>query len=319
MATATAPRMRWSSARVCARKAIYEATGAPARDRTDREERILFRGKSLGTDYADWLERQHGAASVEREVAVQWEFGTGHIDIVLHTPDGPACIEVLSSAHATDRVRDSKLRQLVGYMRHYPGADTGALVILNPSDFSEDRVVIHRHSALWNELEADVHRIVDRLDLWAKTGDMPDRVCPRPKSGEAWMCPHAAHCFDGWEPPDTDVIDRPDVVEWAARWETVKRAEREAASIVKRLEDERKTIEAEADDLDIPAGEHHAGPYTIKRTHVVRQPTVDAKKVKAALAHVPDDWWKPGSEYDRWAIERADTTAPVDYGDDAPF
>src|SRR4051812_29011253 len=105
---------RWSSVRDCARKAVYEATDAPHRDRTEHEERILWRGKSLGRDYMLFLANKYGADQILTEVPVRWPFGTGHIDgVVIPTR---TAIEVLSSAHASDAMIQSKLLQLVGYM-----------------------------------------------------------------------------------------------------------------------------------------------------------------------------------------------------------
>lgn len=314
MTTTAKPRLRWSSARVCARRAVYEGTAAPARERTDREARILFRGTRIGQDYADWLERQH-PGKVHREVEVEWGWGTGHIDIQLDGPEGPVAIEVLSSKWATDHTIRAKLRQLVGYMEiSVRGYVQGVLVILDPGDFSEDRIIVNPSSDLYAALAAEAGQVLAAIKRWDDTGELPARVCAKPDQGEAYMCVHAGHCFDGWEPEPAATIDRPEVVSWAGRWAAAKQLEREAAAVVKRLEDERKAIEAEADELDIPVGESHAGPWAIKRTHVARRPTLDTRKVEAAGIPIPDHCWKPGATYTRWTVERADETGPVDYG-----
>ena len=149
------PMLRWSSVRACPRKAVYEATGAPARERTDREERILFRGKSIGRDYASFLTARYGADAIEAERKVVWPLGIGHIDIYLKQTK--TAIEVLSSAHATDAMIHSKLLQVVGYMEHDPEVDNGMLVVLNPSDFFEDRYPVNKDTDAYRELAAEAH------------------------------------------------------------------------------------------------------------------------------------------------------------------
>src|SRR4051794_16661798 len=128
--------VRWSSARVCARKAVYEAQDAPARDMSDREKRWTYRGKSLGRDYAIFVATANDtsifaasgpdfwippnlkadtadSAGILAEKPVRWELGVGHADMFI--AETGTTVEVLSSAHGDSQV-DSKLLQLAKYI-----------------------------------------------------------------------------------------------------------------------------------------------------------------------------------------------------------
>lgn len=316
--TATLTGLRWSSARDCTRKAAGETLdGIEARAFTDREARILFRGKRIEDDYADWLAREHPDWTLERQREIVWPLGTGHVDI--HAVEPGLFLEVLSSGSASQAMIESKLVQLAGYMEHDAAAAGGVLVILDPSDFSEQRVPLARGTRTYQELAGEVARRVAELEAWRTTGELPARVCRKPSDAIGHFCRIAEWCFRGWEPPTLDEIDRPEVVDWAGRWAATKHAERAAAAVLRDLEEARKAVEGELDGLAVPAGEWQAGPWQIRRTHVTRRPTLDARKVEAALGEVPAEWWKPGAEYDRVEVKRADgQEGEVDYGD-VPF
>jgi hypothetical protein len=89
--------------------------------------------------------------------------------------------------------------------------------------------------------------------------------------------------------------------------------------VVKRLNGERKAIE-ESLALTIDEGRWQIGPLAITRKHVQRNPTVDLKKLELAGINLPEEFVKPGSEYDLWRVERiTDEPLPApDYGD-TPF
>lgn len=102
MTTVETPVLRWSSVRDCPRKAVYEAAGAPHRDRTLKEERQLARGRSVGRDYIvavaseskrtvlvasgpDFMlpyprlrAESEDTADILAELPVRWELGVGH-------------------------------------------------------------------------------------------------------------------------------------------------------------------------------------------------------------------------------------------------
>lgn len=316
--TATAlTGLRWSSARDCERKAAGETLDVQPREFTDRERRILWRGKRVEDDWADWLQREHPDWTIERQREIVWPLGTGHVDIYAVEPS--LFFEVLSSASASAGMVESKLVQLVGYMEHDEAATGGVVVVVNPGDFSEERHPVARGTRTYQELAGEVHRRIETLAVWRETGQLPGRVCRRPSDSIGHFCRISQWCFQGWEPPSLDEIDRPEIAEWASRWNAAKAQEREASSALRDLETVRKEIEGELDDLGVPVGEWQAGPWQIRRTHVQRKPTLDARTVEAAIGEVPAEWWRPGASYDRVDVRHVEgTTGEVDYGD-TPF
>jgi hypothetical protein len=322
VAKATTPMLRWSSVRACPRKAVYEATGSPARERTDREERILFRGKSIGRDYASFLAAKHGADAIQAERKVQWPLGIGHIDVYLKQTK--TAIEVLSSAHASDDMVQSKLLQLTGYIEHDPYVENGVLVVLNPSDFWEERYIVNTETEAYAELVAEMHARIDKVLAWRDTGEIPARVCGKPSDAWGHFCLHAEHCFEGWTKPEIVPNEDPLVHELSINLYRAKQDEHAAKERVTEHEEKRKAIQAQlAEHLE--EGEHEIGSLTIKRTVVNRKPTLDLKKALLAGAVTPDalePYMKDGATYSTWYVDRhgdAPLVIPGEFGDEAPW
>jgi hypothetical protein len=316
------PMLRWSSVRACPRKAIYEASTAPARERTDREERILFRGKSLGRDYASFLRAKHGKDKIVAERKVVWPLGIGHIDVYL--PATKTAIEVLSSAHATDEMTTSKLLQLVGYMEFDPEVTNGVLIVLNPSDFWEERFLVSKDTNAYKELAAEAHARVAQVLAWRDTGELPERVCGKPGDAFGKFCLHADHCFEGWTKPELVPNEDPLVHELSIALYRAKQDEHARKERVTEAEERRKAIQSQlAEHLE--EGEHEIGSLTIKRSVTTRKPTLDLKK--ARLAGAVDDeliqpFMKDGATYSTWFIDRhgdAPLIVPGEFGDEAPW
>jgi hypothetical protein len=316
------PLLRWSSVRACSRKAVYEHLGAPARERTDREERVLYRGKSIGRDYASFLAARYGADAIEVERKVQWALGLGHIDI--YVKETKTAIEVLSSAHATDAMVQSKLLQLTGYMEHDPEVDNGALVVLNPSDFTEDRYPVNPDTAAYAELVAEMNERIEKVLAWRDTGEIPERVCKKPSDAWGHFCLHADHCFEGWVKPELVPNEDPLVHELSIALYRAKQDEHARKERVTESEERRKAIQAQlAEHLE--EGEHEIGSLTIKRSVTTRKPTLDLKK--ARLAGAVDDeliqpFMKDGATYSTWYVDRhgdAPLVVPGEFGDEAPW
>lgn len=319
MSATTRIDVRASSLKDCVRKSVYGASGAPEREWTEREQRILYRGRRLGGDYADWLERQHGPDNVARELEIPWRFGTGHADIFLqHTR---TLIEVVSSAHASDVMIHRKLLQLVLYLEHFEAADAGMLVILDPADFAEERYPVARGTDTYKGLAAEVAERIESIARWRDTGQLPDRECRKPSDAIGRWCRHAETCFDGWEPDPVEAIDTPEAREVATAYYQAKQAEKGARSILTTAESERKEIEQKLAEL-VPVGKRRIGPLEITRTHVERKPTIDTRKVELAGVPIAPDFYKPGATYDTFRVDRV-TDDPLvtmdDFGEEAPF
>lgn len=299
-AAATQPAVRWSSARTCARKAVYEATGAPARETTDRERRIMFRGRRLGRDYADMLAAEHGENAIVREKQVVWPLGIGHQDVFVK--ETGTVVEVLSSAHASDAMIDSKLLQLVGYVEHDPEARNGMLVILDPSDYSEERFFVAKDTARYAELVGLMLERIGQVQA-GLAGDLSARECRKPSEAVGRFCRHAEHCFEGWEPPEAPPVDEPEVRELAVLLYQAKRAEREAIRAKAEIETRRREVEQRLADLLEP-GEWQVGPLRVKRLTVRPHESFDLRKARLAGVPIPDEFVKLVGGYERWTCER---------------
>lgn len=323
MTATTVRAMRWSSVRVCPRKAVYESLDAPARERSDREIRILYRGRSLGRDYADFLAARDGEDAIAREVKVDWPLGVGHID-VFHKPTGTV-IEVLSSAFANDEMIRSKCLQAVGYMEHYPPAKAGLLVVLNPSDFSEERFPIAKGTDAYQALVDEMRDRIRQLEEWRDDGTLPVRVCRRPADAIGRFCLHAEHCFEDWQPPQLEELQSQEAVELAQAWLAVKARERDAGETVAAAKAERAGIEAQLADLVTEHGKVYVGPFTVTRSDRTKRGALDVTKAELAgvlSRELVAEFFKPDSRYTVWAVEGTGHDIPVDadldFGD-VPF
>lgn len=304
--------LRWSSVRDCARKAVYEATGAPARERYPREERILFRGKTLGRDYADMLAASHGPDEIERERKVIWPLGVGHIDV--YVKQTKTVIEVLSSAHASEQMIRSKLVQAVGYALHDPEATNVCLVILNPSDYSEERVIVTPTSPQWESLVEEVEERIAQVLAWRDGGDLPGRVCKKPGDAHGHFCLHADHCFEGFTPDVAADLASEDAQTLAIQLAHVKAKRREIKQSDKLLENEQKDIQAELAEF-VPAGEWQVGGYLVKRSARSRS-SFSLTRAEADSRFHPDllAEFTKHSSFDVWDVERTGDPMLLDDG-----
>lgn len=363
-ATVSRPLLRWSSARDCGRKAIYEATGAPARARTEREQRILFRGKRIGRDYGELLSINHntradhkkfvkarawaeekghgyyGAGKVWCEKKVVWPLGVGHMDIWL--PEPATGVEVLSSAHATVEMIHSKKLQLVGYIEHDPEASNGVVVVLDPSSLDEDRHIVSKHQAGYDDLVEEMRARIAQVQEWDATGDMPARVCGKPSDAMGHFCTFSETCFEDWQRPDLPVVITEEVVTLARQLYEIEQLDRAVAGNKQDKTGVQHVLEDEGIDgalayLAKPENRTAASVKAVKET--VKTALIEA------LGHAPEDFLHDPGEYEvgplvlkRNLVQRAGYTvqpaeyetltvkrvsdAPLpgrDYGDEAPW
>jgi CRISPR/Cas system-associated exonuclease Cas4 (RecB family) len=312
-------RARWSAARDCPRKAVYGAVGAPAREWTENEEWVLASGRMWGRAYADWLEQKHGVENVQRERPVVMPIGVGHCDVYLRPTR--TMIEVVSSSAPAGLI-DGKALQLCGYMHYDPeAADLGLVVVIDPRNPGDrDEIPVRLTDEMREEVEARVWQVKHGLE----GGTMPPRVCKKPSDARGHWCPFAETCFDGWEPEPLHELNDPVVMDLAAAWIAHKAKEREAKQRADEAEADRKDVEAQLAAAGVEEGGHVAGAFTLERTIVRRQPTIDGKKLKLAGFPLPDEFYKPGPVYSTWTVKQRETAtataaATEDFGDEAPF
>lgn len=341
MTVTEAPVLRWSSVRDCPRKAVFEATGAPKRERTLKEERQLYRGKTVGQAFVIALAHENRwkvyvasgpdymlpypelraateeEADVIAEMKVGWELGTGHPDLYVKATD--TILEVLSSRHASTEMIHSKLLQARGYARALD-AESIALAIVDPATLEEDRIIVTVSSPQWDDLTAECEERIAEVIGWREGGELPGRVCSKP--GEAWghFCLHAEHCFDGFQPDVAGDVESEEAQQLAIRLAHVKAKRREISSSDKVLEAEQKTIQAELGEL-VPAGEWQVGGYLVKRS--------DRSRSSFKLALAQQDSRIPGelldeftstSTYQVWDVEKTGPAVVLpDGAEDVPF
>jgi hypothetical protein len=357
----TTPMLRWSSVRDCPRKAVYEATGAPARERTLNEERTLYRGKSVGREFAIFLaarERAKGKqpwrifvasgvigewprryltsdrakAAFIVEEAVPWPLGILHPDI--RVVETNTIVEVLSSAHASETYVHSKMLQLVGQIE-YTGANGGAVVVVDPTNLSDEIFPLAKTSKLYGELLEEMRDRVAQVQAWADTSAVPDRVCGRPNDAHGHFCLHAEHCFQGWTPPPPDlVLSTEDAIRTATDVYQAKQAELALkktydTAVAERKEKEQRLAQIVelAQDGGAPK-KVRVGAIEVNRIAVSDHEDFSLKKARAAgmWTDAHDELfaqfleWKGG--HVRWGIDRVgdQPLVPVDtFGDKAPF
>lgn len=344
MTAIATPSLRWSSVRDCGRKAIYEGTGAPARERTLAEERQMFRGKSVGHDFVvalasanrwkvrvdsgpdywlppelkavgsgEWLE-----ADAVAELKVAWELGTGHADLYVRETD--TVVEVLSSQSAGAEQIHSKLLQARGYARAID-AHSIALAVVDPATLEEDRIVVTDLSPQWETLSAECDERIAQVLEWRDTGTLPPRVCAKP--GDAWghFCAYAAHCFEGWTPDPLQALSDPDVHELAVRLAHVKAKRREIGGTDKVLEAEQKEIQSSLAEVVEP-GKWRVGQVELQRSprHKDSFKLALAKEDSRLPAELLEEFTST-SVFDVWdaqIVAEADADFDVDFGE-VPF
>lgn len=304
----------------------------------------MYRGKSLGHEYVImvatanqwkvwvdsgptyWLPPELQADTIESadavaEQRVQWPAGVGHCDLYIR--ETRTIVEVLSSAHASEEMRRSKLLQAVLYVEHHPDAENAALIVLNPSDFTEERTVLVPTSRLYTNLVEEMHVRIQTVIEWEHEGTIPARVCAKPSEARSHFCRHAEYCFTGWEaPPLEQIASSEELLTATATFEETKRARSELASQDKVLERTQKDAQAVMEAAGLPAKHPvQVGPYRVTRTAVQRQPTFDWSRAESAGVFEPGlygEFFKPGASYSTFQAERVDHSGS-EYGEEAPW
>lgn len=317
MTAATTLSLRLSTVRDCPLRAVFEATGADAREPSERERRIMFSGRVIGSTFLDMLEAG-GTGPIEREVKIPWAHGIGHADGWV--PETRTLLEVLSSSSATDAAIDSKLVQLCLYMEHKQECTNGALLIVDPRDYSDERVILTKGSPEYDKLLTVAVERLDAIDAWVATGDMP--VC----AGQAnsWFCRFdQCPCKQPKEAPEE--IDLPEARETVLAFAQAKDAEKQAQAALDLAKERRMNVQAVLEGLGLPVGTVKIGSYELQRIHYAGRRTFNlwlAEKDSRIPDELLADFVKQGEPYEVFKVKKVDLEPSLtgdDFGKEVPF
>lgn len=324
MSTRTLTGIRPSLWARCPTAAVFRGRGEMEADLPDEVREYFFRGNVFEEIVMRQIEAKHGKHNVQRQVVIPIPgIGEGHADGYL-IPER-ALIEVKSTVapYPNSPTFEFGVRQLQRYIAYHPEAGKGYLYLLDPNRMKPaDVYTVVLTDEDREAIEAERDYIISgvsggELHLDEHGGDW--RPCTRPSQARGRMCQLAAVCFDGWEADPAEEITDPLALDAASRLKAIKDEKRIHAAAVRALEEGEKQAQAELAEYVEP-GEAIVGPFSVKRTHVVRQPTFQVKAYTAAGHSLEPiaEFFKEGSEYDKWTVSEAAEDGDIDYGE-APW
>lgn len=335
-----APKIRWSSAVNCPRKAVYEAQGAPRREPWQKELNINFRGHSVERDVIDLIAQancetcrsvvdqglrslNHPGCYLERQPKIKWPGGYLHPDAVILEPRTP--IEILSSVNLKPELVDRKKRQLAGQIFYdHEAGDMGLLIIANPATMDMEQIPFH----LDHEWITRVLAVTDEALTALETGTLPERVCEKPADAIGHFCPFEEHCFEGWEPEPLPEINTSQAAALVGQWYSIRKTERTYESHIKQLRRGRSDVEAELAAMPEFAqpGEYLVGGVKLRREDRRGTRTFNfdrAERDPRIPQELLDEFTKIGRPSTRWEVSavthEAHERLEADEFDEAPF
>lgn len=325
MTRATLTGIRPSLWARCPTAAVYQGRGEIEADQPAEAQEWFARGHLFEEYVVRQIVAKHGKENVERQVVIPIPgIGEGHADAYVRTHKALVEIKSTVSPYPSSDIFGHAVQQLRIYLAHHGEAEVGWLYMINPNrltpaDVYEVRLTDEDRESIENQRAYIVETKDEKGDDLLDDHGGAWRPCTRPSQARGRMCPFAHVCFDGWEPPDeTETITDPAVVDAAQRLFAIKREKAQHSAAIKALEEGEKQAQAElAENVD---GEALVGPYVVKRSHVVRQPTFQPKAFEAAGHSLEPlaEFMKPGAEYDTWKVEMADEAGEIEYGE-VPF
>ncbi|MCC6640909.1 MAG: hypothetical protein IT386_07075 [Deltaproteobacteria bacterium] len=307
----------------CVTAAVFQGRGVSEAEPEPEAREWFFRGHVFEEIVMRQIEQKHGRENVQRQVVIPIPgVGEGHADGYL-IPE-KALIEIKSTvaAYPNSDTFQFGVEQLRRYLAYHDEAEKGWLYMIDPGSMKPAQVYT---VVLTDDDRERIEREREHIAALGDDGiDGPIhgtgwRPCTRPSQARARLCPFAAVCFEGWEPPDATEVTDSATLDAVSRLYAIKTQKAALAAQSRALEEGEKVAQAELADL-VDVGDSVVGPFAVKRTHVVMQPRFSVRAFEAAGHSVEPlaEFFTVGSEYDKWTIKQADAPGDVDFGE-APF
>lgn len=292
---------RWSSAVLCARRAVYEHADAPRDPISPRLQMIFRRGHTWGVVIREDMRRELAAQGrrLRAELEIPWPrqdpIGVGHADIYL--PDERHMIEVLSTAGDL-ALPAHKALQVAGYVKNHRRAENATVLVIDRATGDERAYPIDA-AGLAGRVTDIEHAVIAGI----RHNEMPARAAEHPGAHPCAGCVFNSHCWAGWAPEPPEAV--PHVAtdaELLADAEDLLADRRAALAAVQGVRDEIR------DRLRpyIAAGRSvTAGAIDVKRTVYARRSFSLSDYTNAGHTLGADaEAFTRESEIERWSIRR---------------
>lgn len=309
----------------CPTAAVYQGRGEIEADLPPETQEWFARGHLFEEYVVRQIVAKHGRDNVERQVVIPIDgIGEGHADAYIRPAKTLVEVKSTTAPYPSSDTFAYAVKQLRIYLAFHRQAEQGAVYMLNPNTLKPADVYTVKLT------DGDIYEIAGEHDYITRAANGGEldlnphgtnyRPCTKPSQARGRMCPFAHICFDGYEPDPAATVDDPAVLDTTSRLHAIKEEIRVHKAAIDALEEGKKDTEAEL-GLLLDEGETTVGPFTVRKTHVRRQPTFQLKAYEAAGMPLEPlaEFFKAGAEYDTFRISRAEVAGDIDYGEEAPF
>ena len=313
---------RFSETSRCPRTTALRLQGHDPEPPTPEEETFFYRGHVYEQIVWDKLKRKYGADAVVWQREITWPLGTGHADFYI--PTEKLLIEAVSATSPTPKILDFKIEQVKQYIHFDPEAEQGAVYVINPSSLEPDQLL---PVLLTDEDSERIAARVAALDV----GEMPERICKRPRDARGMMCPFAVACFEGWSPTPLEQFGAEldgAVMELHRAETSAKAAKANLAEVKKDVDQARRAVR---EYVDVDQEYESSDGIKVKVIEIAGCETYDirtALETNAVAPELVEPFRRVGKPHERWYVEPTREIAasngrrvepPDDYGDDPSF
>ena len=310
--------VRWSSAVICPRRAVYEGLGVEGEPWSPQMLSIFRRGRFIGAAIAadieaDLIEQGRPAGVAEREVP--WPaadpIGVGHADYLI--VDERRIIEVVSSVGC--ELPRHKALQGAGYAINDPDADEATVLSIDPSSYVEKPYPLDIDGLIDDVLEIE-QVVVNGI----RTGEIPRRAMrpngydevEGPNEHPCFECPFKRRCWSTWEPwPSVELPESmiPKLERLAALEDYLATRKKEKEP---EADAERKALRAQVRARMMPGVRYSAGGIRVHFVEVAatrRFSLADAEKAGHTLPESLQAFITESGAHERWTVRRTDEEA----------